>query len=208
MRVDRLLDLLPELRDLGRAGELLADFLGHLAELGVDAAIELLKPFTGFISDEIPRTSESSFRSSSRSTPTSPDPRRASRSDFRTTPGRVCRWTTKPMTRFCRPSSPRSGFRCRELSMSCSCCTRTSPSPTSLHEAAYRRTGLYAHLGALCREGDAPVDGRFTLVRGRLNGRTRRAQDRSRTGSRETRGDPALTFFPQLWQLLRDYHVP
>ena len=53
-RVENLLDLLPEVKKLGELGKVLAKFISRGADHGVDAALELLKPFAPLITHEIP----------------------------------------------------------------------------------------------------------------------------------------------------------
>lgn len=53
-RVDDFLDLLGEVKKLGELGKVVAKFLSRGAEYGVDAALELLKPFAPLIKHEIP----------------------------------------------------------------------------------------------------------------------------------------------------------
>jgi hypothetical protein len=204
MRVDRLLELLPELRDLGRVGELLADFLGHLAELGVDAAIELLKPFTGLISDEIPRIFPKLLSlfiplDSDKSGSEKGQPQRFQ--DYA--------WQGLPMdneaddeilpTEFTEiwVPLPRTQHVMQLLHTYFS-------EPHDPHES-YRRTGLYAWelyaakatplwMAASHSSGDDEwKDGVLRIDAYWFAGNP---------------GDPTLTFFPQLWQLLRDNHVP
>jgi D-arabinono-1,4-lactone oxidase len=53
-RVQALLELVPILERHGRLGEAMAKFISHGAKHGVDAAIEVLKPFAGVIEHEVP----------------------------------------------------------------------------------------------------------------------------------------------------------
>jgi microsomal dipeptidase-like Zn-dependent dipeptidase len=53
-RVEEFLDVLPAVEKLGQLGKVLARFLSRGAELGVDAALELLKPFAPLIRHEVP----------------------------------------------------------------------------------------------------------------------------------------------------------
>ena len=53
-QVEDMLELLPVLERLGAVGKALAKFLSHAVEFGVDAAITVLEPFAGLIKREIP----------------------------------------------------------------------------------------------------------------------------------------------------------
>jgi hypothetical protein len=53
-RLQTLLEALPPARKLGAAGRILATFLGHAIEFGVDAAITILEPFAGILADAVP----------------------------------------------------------------------------------------------------------------------------------------------------------
>lgn len=53
-RVEDLLELVPQLKDIGVVGEPLADCVSHAARFGVDAAIEVLKPVAHLLEREVP----------------------------------------------------------------------------------------------------------------------------------------------------------
>ena len=110
-RVDDFLDLLPEVKKLGELGKVLAKFLSRGAEYGVDAALELLKPFAPLIKHEIPVVFPSSSRSSFPSMRRSREPKRANRRCSAITRGMGCRWTTRQTTCSFTPHLPRYGFR-------------------------------------------------------------------------------------------------
>ena len=50
----RVLEALPLARDLGRAGRIIARFLSHAIEFGVDSAITALQPFAGVLRETVP----------------------------------------------------------------------------------------------------------------------------------------------------------
>jgi hypothetical protein len=50
----RVLEALPPARDLGKAGRIIARFLSHAIEFGVDAAITMLEPFAGLLRETVP----------------------------------------------------------------------------------------------------------------------------------------------------------
>jgi hypothetical protein len=50
----RVLEALPLAHDLGRAGAVLAGFLSHAIEFGVDSAISVLEPFAGLLRHTLP----------------------------------------------------------------------------------------------------------------------------------------------------------
>jgi hypothetical protein len=52
--LQEVLQALPPARELGAAGRILAKFLGHAIEFGVDAAITMLEPFAWLIADTVP----------------------------------------------------------------------------------------------------------------------------------------------------------
>ncbi|HTR89085.1 MAG TPA: hypothetical protein VMG62_03135, partial [Solirubrobacteraceae bacterium] len=53
-RVRELLEVVPAIEKLGRFGEALAKFISHGADHGLDAAIEVMKPFAGWLEGEVP----------------------------------------------------------------------------------------------------------------------------------------------------------
>jgi hypothetical protein len=53
-QLGKVLAALPAARDLGAAGRVLAKFLGHAIEFGVDAGITMLEPFAWLLRDTVP----------------------------------------------------------------------------------------------------------------------------------------------------------
>jgi hypothetical protein len=203
-RVDTLLELMPELKELGRVGELLADFLSHGAEFGVDAAIELLKPVAGLIEDEIPVIFPKLLSifiplDADKSGSEKGQPQRFQ--DYA--------WQGLPMdneaddevlpTEFTEVWVPLP--RTQQVMQ---LLNAYFTEPDDSHES-YRRTGLYAWelyaakatplwMAASHSSGDDEFkDGVFRIDPYWFAGNP---------------GDPSLTFYPQLWQLLRDHGVP
>ena len=203
-RVDRLLELVPELKNLGRVGELLANFVGRGAELGVDAAIELLKPFAGLIRDEIPVIFPKLL-----SIFISLDADKSGSEKGQPQRFRDYAWQGLPMDNGADDEILPTEFteiwvplpRTQQVMQ---ILNTYFTEPKDPHES-YRRTGLYAWelyaakatplwMAASHSSGDDEwKDGVFRIDPYWFAGNP---------------GDPSLTFYPQLWQLLRDHGVP
>jgi Membrane dipeptidase (Peptidase family M19) len=203
-RVETLLELTPLLQRLGWLGKALAEFVSHGAQFGVDAALEVLKPVAHLIEREIPAIYPKLL---GMFIPLDAGKKGAHKGE----PQRFhdYAWHGLPMdnaaddelvptefTEIWLPL-PRTQEAMRLLESYFS-------SPRDAHES-YRRTGLYAWelysakatrfwLSPSYSTGDDEwKDGAFRIDPYWFAGNP---------------GDPAETFYPQLWQLLRHSGIP
>lgn len=203
-RVETLLELTPLLRRLGWLGRALAEFVSHGAQFGVDAALALLKPTAHLIEREIPAIFP---RLLGIAVPLDAD----KKGDQKNEPQRFhdYGWHGLPMdneaddellpTEFTEiwVPLPRTQDAVQLL-------RSYFASPSDPHES-YRRTGLYAW------ELYSAKANRFWMSPSYTSG-----DDAWKDGAfridvywfAANPSDPAQTFFPQFWQLLRDNGIP
>jgi D-arabinono-1,4-lactone oxidase len=203
-RVDLLLERLPLLEALGPVGEAIAKFLSVGAEKGAVAAIDVLEPFATMIEDEIPTIFPQLLAffiklDSEKAEPEKGQPQRFK--DYW--------WHGLPMDNEADDVLLGTAFTeiwvplCRTQELM-ELLRSYFEAPTDDHEA-YRRTGLYGWelyaakptpfwMSASHTEGDDEwKDGVFRI---------------DPYWFAANRGDPAETFYPQFWKLLREHKVP
>jgi hypothetical protein len=203
-RLEQALALLAEAHGLGQLGKALATFLGHAIEFGVDAAITVLEPFAPLLRRELPKLFPKLL------TVFVPlDSEKSGMEKGEPQSFRDYAWHGLPMdnqaddvlvpTEFTEMwiPLPRTGQVMQLLA-------GYFGEPRDDHES-YRRTGLYAWelymakatpfwLNAAHSSGDDEwKDGAFRV---------------DPYWFAENPGDPAETFYPQFWKLLRDNDVP
>jgi D-arabinono-1,4-lactone oxidase len=203
-RVEALLELTPALQKLGWLGKALSEFISHGAQFGVDAALLVLKPVAHLIEREIPAVFPKLVGIF---VPLDAD----KEGDQKNDPQRFhdYAWHGLPMdneaddelvpTEFTEIWVPLPRTQdAIELLQS------YFTSPDDAHES-YRRTGLYAW------ELYSAKANRFWMSPSYSTG-----DDEWKDGAfridpywfAANPGDPAQTFFPELWQLLRDNGIP
>jgi D-arabinono-1,4-lactone oxidase len=203
-RVEDLLELEPELEKLGEVGKALAKFLSHGAKHGVDAAIDVLKPFAGLIERELPTIYAKLMGIFIALDSDKPGVEQGEPEAFRD-----YSWQGLPMDNAADDEILPTGFTEIWLPL-----PRTQQvmqllrsyftAPDDPHES-FRRTGLYAW------ELYAAKPTRLWMSASHTSG-----DDEWKDGVfridpywfEANPGDPAETFFPQFWQLLRDNGVP
>lgn len=203
-RVERLLDLIPALRKLGRLGDLLAEFVSRGAEHGVDAAIEVLRPVASLIEREIPKIFPKLLDLFIPLDSDKPGVEKGEPQSFRD-----YGWQGLPMdnqaddellpTEFTEIWVPLSRTQ-QAMQLLRSYFTE----PTDDRES-YRRTGLYAW--ELYAAMPTPLW---------MNASHSSGDDEWRDGVfridpywfAANPGDPSETFWPQFWELLRDNDIP
>jgi hypothetical protein len=203
-RIEQLLELLPELNKLGKIGKLIAEFLGRAAEDGVDAAIDVLRPFAGIIKHEVPTIFPKLLGLFITLDSAKPGAQAGQPQAFRD-----YGWQGLPMDNQADDEMLMTGFTEIWVPL-----PRTQQVMQLLHSyfaepeddhEAYRRTGLYAWefysamptelwMNASHSTGDDEwKDGVFRI---------------DPYWFEANPGDPSATFWPQFWQLLRDNDVP
>jgi hypothetical protein len=191
-------------RELGRIGEGLARFLDYAAEHGLEAAIEVLKPFAAMVGRELPTFFPKLLASF---IPLDSEKEGAQRNH----PQRFqdYAWQGLPMDNAADDQLVPTEFteiwvplpRTREV-MGLLRDYFTEPADA---EEAYRRTGLYAW------ELYAAKPTQLWLAASHTTG-----EDEWRDGAfridpywfAANPGDPSQTFYPQFWTLLRDHGIP
>jgi D-arabinono-1,4-lactone oxidase len=203
-RVEHLLEHLPALEKLGRAGRALAKFLSVGAEHGVEAAIDVLRPFTGLIEREIPAMFPKLLGSFVKLDSEKPGVEKNEPQSFQD-----YSWCGLPMDNEADDKLLPTAFT--ELWVPL---PRTQQAMQLLQSyftgprddgESYRRTGIYAW------ELYAAKPSPFWLS---ASHSTRK--DEWKDGAfridpywfAANHGDPSKTFFPQFWQLLRKERVP
>jgi D-arabinono-1,4-lactone oxidase len=196
--LERVLQALADARGLGVVGKAVADVLGRATELGVDAAISLLTPFAPRIERELPDFFPKLMRAF---IPVDGDKGPQHFSDWG--------WRGLPMDNAASDVLVPTEFTETWIPLG-----RTQQAMELLHAhftepeddgEAYRRTGTYVW------ELYSAEPSEFWLSPGYTSG-----DDEWRDGSfrvdpywfADSAGDPAQTFFPGLWNLLRDNDVP
>jgi D-arabinono-1,4-lactone oxidase len=203
-RVQALLELVPILERHGRLGEAMAKFISHGAKHGVDAAIEVLKPFAGVIEHEVPEVFPKLLAIFIPLDSDKPGVERGEPQSFRD-----YMWHGLPMdnqadyellpTEFTEMWVPLA--RTQEVMQ---LLRSYFAEPRDDHES-YKRTGLYAW------ELYAAMPTRLWMNASHSDG-----ADEWRDGAfridpywfAANPGDPAETYWPQFWELLRDSRIP
>ena len=203
-RVETLLELTPPLRRLGWLGRALAEFVSHGAQFGVDAALEVLKPVAHLIEREIPAIFPKLL---GMFIPLDAD----KKGDQKNEPQRFhdYAWHGLPMDNEADDELVPTEFteiwvplpRTQEAMQ---LLRSYFTSPADAHES-YQRTGLYAW------ELYSAKATRFWMSPSYSTG-----EDEWKDGAfridpywfAANPGDPAETFYPQFWQLLRDSGIP
>jgi hypothetical protein len=203
-RVDELLESVPMLAKVGHVGDVLAKFLSVGAELGVEAAIEILKPFAGLIEREMPVIFPKLLDIFVKMDVDKPGDEKGEPQSFRD-----YSWQGLPMDNEADDALLPTGFT--EIWMPL---PRTQQvmqllrwyfsEPQDDHES-YRRTGLYAW--ELYTAKATP----FWMSASHSTG-----EDEWKDGVfridpywfAANPGDPSETFFPQFWDLLRANDIP
>ncbi len=203
-RAEELLDGLPAIEKLGRLGEVLAKFISVGCELGVDAAIEVLKPFAGLIDKEIPAVFPGLLDMFVKPDSEKPGDEKGEPQSFHD-----YSWQGLPMDNEANDELLGTGFTEIWLPL-----PRTQQVMQLLQSyfteprddrESYRRTGLYAW------ELYAAKPTRFWMSASHSTG-----EDEWKDGVfridpywfAANPGDPAETFFPQFWDLLRAHEIP
>jgi hypothetical protein len=203
-RVQTLLDLVPALERLGALGKALAEFIDQGAKFGVDAAIEVLRPAAPLIEGEVPAIFPNLLGmfvplDSDKDGPDKGQPQRFH--DYA--------WQGLPMDNEADDELVPTEFTEIWVPL-----PRTQQVMALLHSyftephdeaECYRRTGLYAW------ELYTAKATRLWLAASHSSG-----EDEWRDGAfridpywfAANPGDPAETFYPQFWELLRDNGVP
>jgi D-arabinono-1,4-lactone oxidase len=203
-RLDEALDALDIVKSMGRIGEILADFLSHAAKHGIDGALALLKPFAGRIERDIPEIFPKIL-----ATFISLDSEKDGMQKGEPQCFRDLGWQGLPMDNQADDQLLPTEFTELWIPLG-----RTQQVMQLLHQRftepedpqeAYRRTGLYGW------ELYSAMPNRFWLNASHSSG-----DDEWKDGAFRVDpywfalnpGNPAETFFPPLWQLLRDAGVP
>ncbi len=199
-----VLEQLAAMKELGRVGEVLAKFLSHAIEFGVDAAILTLEPFSGLIRRAIPTVFPKILEAFVPLDSAKTGMQKGEPQSFHD-----WAWQGLPMddqandvlvpTEFTEiwVPLPRAQEAMARL--------RAYFTEAADAEEAYRRTGLYAF------EVYSAMPTRFWLNAAHTSG-----ADEWRDGAFRidiywfagNPGDPAATFYPQFWELLRDAGLP
>ncbi|MEA2297919.1 MAG: hypothetical protein QOF77_855 [Solirubrobacteraceae bacterium] len=195
---------LPEIKELGGVGELIARFLSHGLEFGVDAAIAMLEPFASLIRAGVPTLFPRILAAFVPLDAEKPSPHQGEPQSFQD-----WAWHGLPMddeaddalvpTEFTEMwiPLPRAG--------EAMACLRNYLTAAEDDAEAYRRTGLYAF------ELYASMPTRFWLNASHSSG-----ADEWRDGAfridiywfAANPGNPAETFYPQFWKLIREAGIP
>jgi hypothetical protein len=203
-RVEGELEHLPVLETLGRFGKELAKFISVAAEHGVEVAIDLLKPVAGVIEREIPaifpRLLDVFVKLDSQKPGVEKDEPQCFQDHS---------WQGLPMDNAADDTLLGTGFTEIWVPL-----TRTQQvmellssyfSEPEDDRESYRRTGLYAW------ELYAAKPTAFWMSASHSGGDDEWADGVFRIDPywfSANPGDPAATFFPQFWQLLREHDVP
>ena len=203
-RVQLLLDDLPALEKLGRVGELLAKFLSIGAKHGVDAAIDVIRPFAGLIEHEIPAIFPRLLDIFVKLDSQKPGDEKNEPQSFRD-----YSWQGLPMDNEADDALLPTGFteiwlplpRAQQVMQ---LLRSYFDEPADDHES-YQRTGLYGW--ELYTAKATPFW---------MNASHSTGEDEWKDGVfridpywfAANPGDPSETFFPQFWELLRKNDVP
>jgi len=203
-QLDGVLALLAAQQGLGAVGRLLAKFLSHVVELGVDTAITLLEPFAGLIRAELPNIFPSLLEIFVSLDSDKPGMSKGEPQSFRDSA-----WQGLPMDNQADDELVPTEFTEAWVPLG-----RTQQvmrllndyftEPSDDHEA-YRRTGTYAW------ELYTAMPTRFWMAASHTTGTDEWQDGVFRVDAfwfGENAGDPAAIFYPQLWRLLRDNDVP
>lgn len=203
-RIEALLDLSPELEKVGEFGKALAKFLSHGAEYGVEAAIEVLKPFAGLLKREAPKIFPRLLALFIPLDSEKPGVEKDQPQSFCDTG-----WEGLPMDNQADDELLPTEFT--EIWVPLGRTQQAMQLLRSYFEEpendgeAYRRTGLNAW------ELYAAMPTRLWMNAGHTSGDDEWAEGAFRIDSywfAANPGDPAKTFWPQLWELLRDRDIP
>jgi D-arabinono-1,4-lactone oxidase len=203
-RIDALLELVPIIKQHGRLGEALARFISHGTERGVDAAIELLKPLAGALAYEIPTIFPKLLGIFIPLDAEKPGVERNEPQSFRD-----YMWRGLPMDNQADDELLPTEFTEIWVPL-----PRTQQvmhllrsyfaEPADDHES-YRRTGLYAW------ELYAAMPTKLWMNASHTDGADEWKDGAFRIDPywfAANPGDPAETYWPQFWQLLRDNEIP
>jgi hypothetical protein len=203
-RVEQLLELIPVLASLGRLGDVLAKFISSAAKHGVDAAIEVLKPFTGIIEHEIPAIFPKLLAIFIPLDSEKPGVEKDEPQSFRDYV-----WQGLPMDNQADDELLPTEFTeiwvpLARTQQAMQLLRDYFSEPEDDHES-YRRTGLYAW------ELYAAMPTPLWLNACHSAGEDEWSQGAFRIDPywfAANPGDPSQTFWPQFWELLRDHDVP
>jgi D-arabinono-1,4-lactone oxidase len=203
-QVEKALEALAKIAGLGEVGKILARFLEAMLEAGVDAAITLLEPFAPLIRHELPSVFPKILGAF-----VSLDADKSGMEKGEPQAFRDWGWQGLPMdnqaddvlvpTEFTElwVPLPRTGDAVRLLD-------RYFIEPRDDHDA-YRRTGLYAW--ELYSARPTP----FWMAASHTTGNDEWKDGAFRIDAywfAANPGDPAVTFFPPVWELFRDGGIP
>ena len=203
-QLDEVLEMLAKSKGLGWIGEVLAKFVGHLAEGSIDAAITLLKPFAGKIKDAIPEFFPKVLGLVVTLDSSKDGMRKGEPQAFQDTA-----WEGLPMDNQASDVLVPTEFT--ELWVPL---PRTQESMELLNryftepeddDVAYERTGLYAWELYMAKATD------FWMNASHTSGDDEWKDGVFRIDAywfASNPGDPAATFFPQFWKLFRDAGIP
>ncbi|MDQ5808680.1 MAG: hypothetical protein M3320_08400, partial [Actinomycetota bacterium] len=203
-KLDLVLEELARAKDLGRGGKLLAWFISHAIELGVDTAITMLEPVAGIVKETIPEFFPKLIDVFVPLDEEKPGTRKGEPNSFRD-----LGYLGLPMDNAVDDTLMATQFTEIWIPL-----PRTRETMTILRDYfaepkddddAYRRTGTYAW------ELYASEPSPFWLNAAYSDG-----QDEWREGAfrvdpyffAENSGDPADTLFKPVWELLRDRGIP
>jgi D-arabinono-1,4-lactone oxidase len=202
--LEQSLETLDWIKSMGKLGEFLAKFIAHAAKFGVDAAITVLEPLAPLIKREIPKILPPVLNAFISLDSAKNGMQKGEPQCFRDVG-----WRGLPMdnqasdvlvpTEFTELWVPLSRTRDAMVVLN-----EYFTEPRDAHEA-YRRTGLYAW------ELYSAMASPFWMSASHTSG-----DDEWRDGVfridvywfASNPGDPAETFYPQLWQLFRDKGIP
>jgi D-arabinono-1,4-lactone oxidase len=203
-RTEQLLEAVPALEKLGRFGEALAKFFSVGTEHGVDAAIDILKPFAGLIEREIPVIFPKLLDIFVK-----PDSEKSGDEKNEPQSFRDYSWQGLPMDNEADDQLMGTGFTEIWLPL-----PRTQQvmellrsyftEPQDAHES-YQRTGLYAW------ELYAAKPTPFWISASHSTGEDEWKEGVFRIDPywfEANPGDPSMTFYPQFWDLLRRNRIP
>jgi hypothetical protein len=202
--IEKVMEALAKVAGFGKVGQILARALEQMLEFGVDAAITMLEPFVPLIERELPVIFPKVLGAFISLDDDKPGMQKGEPQSFRD-----WAWRGLPMdnqandvlvpTEFTElwVPLPRTGDALRLLN-------GYFTEPRDDREA-YRRTGLYAW------ELYGAKPARFWMAASHTNG-----DDEWKDGVLRidvywfagNRGDPAVTFYPPLWELLRENGIP
>ena len=203
-RIEALLELSPELEKLGGFGKALAKFLSHGAEYGVEAAIEVLKPFAGLLKREVPKVFPALLALFIPLDSKKPGVEKDKPQSFRDTG-----WEGLPMDNQADDELLPTEFT--EIWVPLGRTQQAMQLLRSYFEEpeddgeAYRRTGLNAW------ELYAAMPTPLWMHAGHTSGDDEWAEGAFRIDPywfAANPGDPAKTVWPRLWELLRDRDIP